>query len=114
MNVQVALTAPHQVYTNLDTIQGTAVLNLTNPVQIYSIAVKLEGESRTRLLSPGRPDLGERPRPYEEIHKVRLEFEYDLFTRQCSDPSCADTVSDNDNIPRSSHQDMEDVVSRPL
>ncbi|KAI9718502.1 MAG: hypothetical protein M1828_006685 [Chrysothrix sp. TS-e1954] len=70
MNVQIALKNPHTVYTNLDYIQGHVVLNLSNPASISNIVVKLEGESRTRLMGMGNPDIGERPRPRDELHKV--------------------------------------------
>ena len=70
MQVQLVLESPHTVWTNLDFIKGKVVLRLPSMTPISSIVVKLEGESRTRLMSPGRPDMHEKPRPLEETHKV--------------------------------------------
>lgn len=70
MNVQIVLNKPPPVFTNLDYIQGHVVLNTTHDVSISNIVVKLQGESRTRLMSMGNPELGERPRPRDESHKV--------------------------------------------
>ncbi|KAK3629244.1 hypothetical protein LTR56_018131 [Elasticomyces elasticus] len=56
-------------YTNLDEITGKVVVRCTKSSDVSSIAVKLEGESRTRLMSPSGPN-GERPRPQLEYHKI--------------------------------------------
>ncbi|KAK3071891.1 hypothetical protein LTR53_007809 [Teratosphaeriaceae sp. CCFEE 6253] len=56
-------------FTNLDEITGKVVVRSTKSVDVAAIVVKLEGESRTRLLSPGGPN-GEKPRPQLEYHKV--------------------------------------------
>ncbi|KAK5678646.1 hypothetical protein LTS10_009090 [Elasticomyces elasticus] len=56
-------------YTNLDEITGKVVVRCTKSSDVSSIAVKLEGESRTRLMSPTGPN-GERPRPKLEYHKI--------------------------------------------
>jgi hypothetical protein len=70
MYLNVVLDKPHGQFTNLDIVTGRVQLRLTNSTQITSITVKLEGESRTRLLSPGNPELREKPRPVLEVHKV--------------------------------------------
>jgi len=70
MFVSLILDKPHGQFTNLDVVSGRVQLRLTAPTQITTITVKLEGESRTRLLSPGRPELKEKPRPVLEVHKV--------------------------------------------
>lgn len=70
MYLNLVLDKPPGHFTNLDIVTGRVQLRLTNSTQITSITVKLEGESRTRLLSPGNPDLKEKPRPVLEVHKV--------------------------------------------
>jgi hypothetical protein len=74
MPVQILLDQPPTVWTNLDQIKGKVVLRLDSQSSITSIVVKLEGESKTKLVTQGaltaQPDLGERPRAYEEFHKV--------------------------------------------
>ena len=72
MNVQIKLDKPGEVFTNLDVITGKVLLQLKYPVNIQSVTVKLEGESRTRLMAPPRPDRRDKPRPELEIHKVHL------------------------------------------
>jgi hypothetical protein len=69
MNVSIALQHPHDHYTNLDVIQGNVVLRVPNPTNISSVVVKLEGESRTRLLAPIHPARPDKQRPVLEIHK---------------------------------------------
>jgi hypothetical protein len=69
MNVQLVLDA-HGQYTNLDVVSGRVVLHVSNNTTISHITVKLEGESRTRLLAPPRPNVREHPRPLLEIHKL--------------------------------------------
>lgn len=71
MQVQVALASVQQLFTNLDFVTGKVILTIPNPTDITSITAKLEGDLRTRLLAPARPELGERPRVLEETHKVR-------------------------------------------
>ena len=70
MYVKLVLDKPHGHFTNLDFVTGKVQLGLTNSMQITSITVKLEGESRTRLLSPGNPEIREKPHPVLEVHKV--------------------------------------------
>lgn len=69
MNVSIALQHPHEHYTNLDVIQGKVVLRVPNPTNISSIVVKLEGESKTRLLAPIHPARPDKQRPVLEVHK---------------------------------------------
>lgn len=69
MIVNVALEHPHEHYTNLDLIQGKVSLRVPNPTNISSIVVKLEGESRTRLLAPIHPNRPDKQRPVLEVHK---------------------------------------------
>jgi len=72
MIVSISLEHPHTHYTNLDVIQGRVFLRVPNPTTVSSIIVKLEGESRTRLLAAIRPDRRERQKPVLEVHKVIL------------------------------------------
>lgn len=55
-------------YTNLDTISGKVIVKSPSSANISSIVVKLEGESRTRLIPPPNPN-GDRQRPQLEFHK---------------------------------------------
>ena len=58
--------------TNLDFVSGRVRFNLLANTKVSHITVKLEGESRTRLLSAPPPgSRNDRPRPNLEIHKVR-------------------------------------------
>lgn len=76
MNASIVLDQPGNVsFTNLDEISGKVVLRTTKDVTIDTIVVKLEGESRTRLLSPPsarKSDTG--PKPQLEYHKVCEPF----------------------------------------
>ncbi|KAF2820556.1 hypothetical protein CC86DRAFT_114859 [Ophiobolus disseminans] len=69
MNVSIALQHPHEHYTNLDVIQGNVVLRVPNPTNISSVVVKLEGESKTRLMAPIHPNRPDKQRPVLEVHK---------------------------------------------
>lgn len=71
MIAQIVLDQKYTNYTNLDVISGKVFVRTPSSVNVSSIVVKLEGESRTRLLPPVRED-GERPRPVLEHHKVCL------------------------------------------
>jgi hypothetical protein len=72
MQASIVLDQPGNVsFTNLDVISGRVVVRCSKSVDISTIVVKLEGESRTRLMSSGGPD-GERPKPQLEYHKVRI------------------------------------------
>ncbi|KAF2119474.1 hypothetical protein BDV96DRAFT_486823 [Lophiotrema nucula] len=70
MLVSISLNHPHSHYTNLDVIQGKVSLRVPSPSNVSSIVVKLEGESRTRLLTAIRPDRPDRQRPVLEVHKI--------------------------------------------
>lgn len=70
MNVQIHLDHPHEHYTNLDVITGKVFLRVPHPTELSSVVVKLEGESRTRLLAPVRPDRPDKQRPVLEVHKL--------------------------------------------
>lgn len=69
MRVSVHLEHPHEHYTNLDVIQGRVSLQVPNPTNVSSVVVKLEGESRTRLLAPIHPSRPDKQRPVLELHK---------------------------------------------
>lgn len=56
-------------FTNLDEITGRILVRNARPADVTAVVVKLEGESRTRLLSPPGVN-GERPKPQLEYHKV--------------------------------------------
>jgi hypothetical protein len=72
MQASIVLDQPGNIsFTNLDEISGRVIVRCSKRVDISTIVVKLEGESRTRLMSSGGPD-GERPKPQLEYHKVRL------------------------------------------
>ena len=69
MNASVVLDQQGNVsYTNLDHISGRVVLRSSKSLDITNIIVKLEGESRTRLLSPA--ENGQKQKPQLEYHKV--------------------------------------------
>ncbi|KAF2140008.1 uncharacterized protein K452DRAFT_231176 [Aplosporella prunicola CBS 121167] len=72
MQLQVVLNQPPgSHYTNLDTITGRVLLQLASNTTVSSITVKLEGESRTRLVAPAKPEYGNsRPKPVLELHKI--------------------------------------------
>ncbi|EON67107.1 hypothetical protein W97_06360 [Coniosporium apollinis CBS 100218] len=70
MLVTLSLDAQH-TYTNLDIISGKVFLRVPSNTNVSSIVVKLEGESRTRLIppSPAGP-YNDRQRPVLEVHKL--------------------------------------------
>jgi len=70
----------HSTFTNLDVLSGRVVLRLATSTNVNSVVVKLEGESRTRLLPPPTNEES-RPRPVREVHKVSVvlyQFSYHL------------------------------------
>lgn len=71
MQVQIVLDHPQAVWTNLDVFKGQVLLRLPSTSNVTSVIVKLEGESKTRLLTQANRDLNERPSAREETHKVR-------------------------------------------
>jgi hypothetical protein len=68
MNAAIVVDQGGKVFTNLDEISGRVVVRCSKSADITSIVVKLEGESRTRLLSP--PSQNDRQRPQLEYHKI--------------------------------------------
>lgn len=58
----------HGYYTNLDLVSGKIILSVPAPTAISSIVVKLEGESKTKLIAPPRMGYRERPTPVGEDH----------------------------------------------
>ena len=72
MSVRVQLDKPHAHFTNLDFITGRVILSTLFEETISAIVVKLEGESRTRLMGEIYPGdvLSERPKTELEVHKV--------------------------------------------
>lgn len=82
--MQLFLDRPGTFFTNLDEVTGKVVLRATHTSSVSSITVKLEGESRTRLINQGRPGQNDRPRPVLEVHKVwsaplRIEYQTRCF-----------------------------------
>lgn len=75
MLVSIVLDEPLPHYTNLDTISGRVLIRATSNTSVSSVVVKLEGESRTRLVPPQNPQFNNsKPRPTLEIHKVCYLF----------------------------------------
>lgn len=76
MAVRVLLDKPFAHFTNLDFITGKAVLTLSADTPVTSISVKLEGESRTRLVAPKYPhnERSDKKRTELETHKVRARI----------------------------------------
>ncbi len=69
MSVSVVLDQPGDIsFTNLVQISGRVVVQCPKELDVDNINVKLEGESRTRLLSPAAT--GEKQKPQLEYHKV--------------------------------------------
>ena len=55
-------------FTNLDVISGAVIVQTIKPIDVNAITIKLEGESRTRLLPPQNGP--RRDRAQLEFHKV--------------------------------------------
>lgn len=70
MNVNLFLDKPRNHFTNLDEVTGRVVLKTISAQSVSNVTVKLEAESRTRLISQGRPGHNDKPRPVLEVHKV--------------------------------------------
>ncbi|RMZ76393.1 hypothetical protein DV737_g4866, partial [Chaetothyriales sp. CBS 132003] len=72
MSVRVQLDQdPSAPYTNLDFISGRVLLALPSDATISAINVKLEAESRTRLMAPRQPhERADRKRAELEVHKL--------------------------------------------
>jgi hypothetical protein len=74
MNTSIVLDQPANAsLTNLDVVSGRVILRTSRPTDVESVLVKLEGESRSRLLSSPGPH-GERPKPQMEYHKVCMSM----------------------------------------
>ena len=71
MIASIILDQTHNTFTNLDVLSGRVVLRLATSTNVTSVVVKLEGESRTRLLPPPTNE-DSRPRPVAEVHKVSI------------------------------------------
>lgn len=76
---------PH--YTNLDYISGKVYVRTPTSTSVSSIVVKLEGESRTRLLPPPNPS-NDRQKPQLEFHKVCTDY----FFASILDLICFDII----------------------
>lgn len=86
-------------YTNLDFISGKVYLRVQSATSnISTIVVKLEGESRTRLVAV---DATERSRAPVEIHKVILAYNFipSHLSKSCTECQTADIISDSDRLP---------------
>ena len=70
MSVRIQLDKPYAYFTNLDYITGKVILSTKYDENISAILVKLEGESRTRLIGNADYALSEKSRTEMEIHKV--------------------------------------------
>ena len=77
MSVHIQLDRPHTHFTNLDFITGRVLLRVSYSETIAAIVVKLEGESKTRLVLPSPYAGYDRPlyrqdqgRAELEVHKV--------------------------------------------
>lgn len=94
MNVQIQLD-PHGQYTNLDLVTGRVILHNPSTTTISHITVKLEAESRTRLLAPPSQDPRQNrrnePRPLLEIHKVHHTYSERTLACMCAD--CLESAS---------------------
>ena len=71
MNAYIVFDNPDSnvAYTNLDTVSGKVIIRCAKSVTVSSILVKLEGESRTRLMAPAAPG-SQKQKPQLEYHKV--------------------------------------------
>jgi len=70
MSVRIQLQRPHNSFTNLDEVRGRVFLSLTSQETIAAIQVKLEGESRTRLVG-----VIQRPANFEEYKRDQTQLE---------------------------------------
>ncbi|KAI1914852.1 hypothetical protein LOZ12_004069 [Ophidiomyces ophidiicola] len=72
MSARVFLDKPHAHFTNLDFITGRVVLSLPVETAVTLVVVKLEGESRTRLVAPKHPhnERSDKKRTEIESHKL--------------------------------------------
>jgi hypothetical protein len=73
MSVRIQFDQPeHRCYTNLDFVSGNVILILPQDATISAVTVKLEGESKTKLLVPKFPgnERSDKKRSELEVHKV--------------------------------------------
>ena len=70
MSLWIQLDGNQGTFTNLDFVSGRVVFYLRSEATISTIAVKLEGESRSRLAGPRRHGDDNRKRAEFEEHKV--------------------------------------------
>lgn len=66
----------HHLYTNLDVISGKVVVRCTKDISVNAIVVKLEGESRTRLLGQTSEERRHEPDVQTELHKVVTDSQH--------------------------------------
>jgi hypothetical protein len=84
MIVHVFLDSSQGLYTNLDLVSGKVILKVPTNTSVSSVTVKLEGESRTRLINPNTRDRNDRQRIHLEVHKVHLTDTYKQRLRKKS------------------------------
>ena len=93
MSVRIQLDRPHAHFTNLDFITGRILLRISYGETIAAIIVKLEGESKTRLVPPSPPwnqqnsslFPREQGRAELEVHKVS---KYSFSENQITTSAC--------------------------
>ena len=115
MQASIVLDQPGNVsFTNLDQISGKVVLRCGKSINIDQILVKLEGESRTRLLSPSGPN-GEKPKPQLEYHKVSLALIREIDpTIKLTDDSCRYCIGYSLRIHALRYERVEVGLSRKM
>lgn len=126
MIVNIVLENPHEHYTNLDVIQGRVHLRVPNPTNISSIIVKLEGESRTRLLAPIHPNRPDKQRPVLEVHKFLYKTQVVWPTNVrpedvAQNPKAAFTINAGSfeypfqfKVQRAIHVNISHIANNPL
>ncbi|KAL8834940.1 MAG: hypothetical protein Q9170_003517 [Blastenia crenularia] len=92
MSVRIVLQNPRSLYTNLDFLKGKVILSLTSNETIAAITVKLEGESKSRLL-------GEAFNPYGGYRRGRDTATVEAEVHKLPfNNSCADSQSTYMNV----------------
>lgn len=74
MLASIVLDQKYSHFTNLDIISGKVYVRTESPTNVSNIQVKLEGESRTRLVPPPTLD-GDRQKPRLEFHKILYQIQ---------------------------------------
>ncbi|CAK4033288.1 Hypothetical predicted protein [Lecanosticta acicola] len=101
LQATVILDQPGNVaFTSLDQISGRAMVRCAKAVDVSNVVVKLEGESRTRLMSPPGAD-GQRPKPQVEYHKILYKVQM-VFPPP--DVASRSTASAKYTIPQGQHE----------